>query len=44
MAAMLQSGLDVRGIITHELPADRFEEAFDIVGGGECGKVILDWA
>jgi threonine 3-dehydrogenase len=44
MAAMLQSGLDVSGIITHELPAARFEEAFAIVEGGECGKVILDWA
>jgi threonine 3-dehydrogenase len=44
MAAMLQSGLDVSGIVTHELPAERFEEAFAIVGSGECGKVILDWA
>jgi threonine 3-dehydrogenase len=44
MAAMLQSGLDVSAIITHRLPADRFEEAFDIVASGECGKVILDWA
>ena len=44
MAAMLQSGLDVSGIVTHRLPADQFHEAFDIVGRGECGKVILDWA
>jgi len=43
MAAMLQSGLDVSGIVTHRLPADRYEEAFEIVGRGECGKVILDW-
>lgn len=44
MAAMLQSGLDIGSIVTHELPADRFEEAFDIVESGECGKVILDWS
>ena len=44
MAAMLQSGLDISAIITHQLPADRFEEAFEIVGSGECGKVILDWS
>ena len=44
MAAMLQSGLDISAIITHQLPADRFEEAFDLVDSGECGKVILDWA
>ena len=44
MAAMLQSGLDISAVITHQLPADRFEEAFDIVDSRECGKVILDWA
>jgi threonine 3-dehydrogenase len=43
MAAMLQSGLDVGGIVTHRLPADRYEEAFELVGQGQCGKVILDW-
>ncbi len=43
MAAMLQSGLDIGSIITHRLPADRFEDAFEIVGDGRCGKVILDW-
>jgi len=44
MAAMLQSGLDVGSIITHHFPAERFEEAFDVVAGGRCGKVVLDWA
>lgn len=43
MAAMLQSGLDISSIVTHRLPADRFDEAFEIVAGGDCGKVILDW-
>ena len=43
MAAMLQSGLVVDGIVTHRLSADDYQEAFDIVGRGECGKVILDW-
>ena len=43
MASMLQSGLDISSIITHRLPADRFEEAFEIAGSGNCGKVILDW-
>jgi len=40
---MLQSGLDVSSIVSHRLPADRFEQAFAIVASGECGKVILDW-
>ena len=43
MAAMLQSGLDVAGVITHQMPAERFEEAFATVQAGECGKVLLDW-
>jgi threonine 3-dehydrogenase len=44
MAAMLQSGLDIASVVTHRVPAERFEEAFSIVRAGECGKVILDWA
>ena len=44
MAAMLQSGLDVGSIVTHRFPADRFEEAFDLIAAGDCGKVILDWS
>ncbi len=43
MSAMLQSGLDVSRVVTHSLPVDRFEEAFEIVRGGECGKVLLEW-
>jgi threonine 3-dehydrogenase len=43
MLAMLQTGLDVTPVITHHLPATEFQEAFDIMRSGECGKVILDW-
>lgn len=43
MLAMLQSGLDIRGVITHRLPASRFREGFDIMGRGESGKIVLDW-
>lgn len=43
MAAMLQSGLDVSGIVTHRFHASDFQQAFDVVHQGECGKVILDW-
>lgn len=44
MAAMLQSGLDVGGIVTHRFAAEDFEQAFAVVQGGECGKVLLSWA
>jgi threonine 3-dehydrogenase len=43
MAAMLQSGLDVSGVITHHYPVDDFEQAFATVNAGECGKVVLEW-
>jgi threonine 3-dehydrogenase len=44
MAAMLQSGLDVSGVITHRFAASDFTRAFETMGGGQSGKVILDWA
>jgi threonine 3-dehydrogenase len=43
MTAMLQSGLDVRPILTHHFPIDRFQDGFDIMRSGQSGKVILDW-
>jgi len=43
MLAMLQTGLDVSGVITHHFPADDYEAAFDVMRSGECGKVILNW-
>ena len=44
MLAMLESGLDVRGVITHRLPMDRYLEGFEIMARGESGKIVLDWA
>jgi threonine 3-dehydrogenase len=43
MLAMLQTGLDVSAVITHRFAADEYEQAFDIMRSGQCGKVILDW-
>ena len=43
MIAMLESGLDVRKVITHRLPASRFLEGFEIMRRGESGKIVLDW-
>jgi len=43
MSAMLQSGLDVSSVITHRFDAGAYEEAFEVMRSGECGKVILDW-
>lgn len=43
MLAMLQSGLDVRRVITHRFPMADFQTAFDIMDRGACGKIVLDW-
>ncbi|HSK69670.1 MAG TPA: L-threonine 3-dehydrogenase [Candidatus Limnocylindria bacterium] len=43
MAAMVQSGLDLKPLITHRFPYTRFQEAFDVMNTGESGKVILEW-
>ena len=43
MASLLQSGLDLSPIITHQFNIDDFQKGFDTMGSGESGKVILDW-
>jgi threonine 3-dehydrogenase len=44
MTVMLQSGLDIRPVITHHLPWTEFEKGFEVMHSGDCGKVILTWA
>lgn len=43
MIAMLQSGLDVRGVITHRLPVADFARGFELMKQGSSGKIVLDW-
>ena len=43
MTVMLQSGLDIKPVITHRFPHRDFEEAFAVARSGQSGKVILDW-
>ncbi len=43
MIAMLETGLDVTPVITHEYPAAEFREAFEAAASGASGKVLLDW-
>ena len=44
MIAMLQNGLDVRGVITHRFKAGDFAEGFQTMREGSSGKVVLDWS
>ncbi|HAM37058.1 MAG TPA: L-threonine 3-dehydrogenase [Elusimicrobia bacterium] len=43
MCAMLQSGLDIKPVITHKFPVEKYEEGFAAMISGQSGKVILDW-
>ncbi len=43
MTVMLESGLDIRPLITHRYTFDEFELGFAAMRSGESGKVILRW-
>lgn len=43
MATLIQSGLDLSPIITHQFSIDEFQKGFDIMRSGQSGKVILNW-
>jgi threonine 3-dehydrogenase len=43
MTVMLESGLDISGVITHRLNWRDFEDGFAAMSSGDSGKVILDW-
>jgi threonine 3-dehydrogenase len=43
MTVMLQSGLDIRPVITHRFPYTEFEAGFRAMLTGQSGKVILNW-
>ena len=43
MATLIQSGLDISSILTHEFGIDDFQAGFDTMLSGESGKVILNW-
>jgi threonine 3-dehydrogenase len=43
MTVMLQSGLDIRPVITHRFPFAEFQRGFEVMMDGNSGRVILDW-
>ena len=43
MTVMLQSGLDIKPVITHRFGYADFREAFDVMRTGQSGKVVLNW-
>lgn len=43
MTVMLQSGLDIKPVITHRLHYTEFEKGLAAMESGQSGKVILNW-
>lgn len=43
MTHMLESGLKMDKIITHQFSVDEFQKGFDVMMSGNSGKVILNW-
>jgi threonine 3-dehydrogenase len=44
MSVMLQSGLDIKPVITHRYHFTEFQKGFDVMLSGNSGKVVLDWS
>ncbi len=43
MTVMIQSGLDIKPVITHRFHYTEYEKAFEIMRSGKSGKVVLNW-
>jgi len=43
MTVLLQGGLDIGRVITHQFPYTEFEEAFRVMISGQSGKIVLRW-
>lgn len=44
MTTMIQSGLDISPVITHQFSYTEFEKGFALMRSGQSGKIILNWA
>ncbi len=43
MISMLQGGLDISDVVTHQFNLHAYEKAFETMSAGQCGKVIINW-
>jgi len=43
MTQLVLGGLDLRPVLTHQLPMADFAKGFELMASGQCGKVVLDW-
>jgi len=43
MIHLIESGLDLSPVITHQFPFEEYEKGFEVMMSGNSGKVILNW-
>jgi threonine 3-dehydrogenase len=43
MTQMVLSGFPLHRALTHHIPIDEFEQGFELMRSGQCGKVVCDW-
>ena len=41
LAGLFKAGLDIRPVVTHTFPLEKFADAFALIESGRCGKVVL---
>jgi threonine 3-dehydrogenase len=41
LAGLFRAGLNIEPIVTHRFPLEQFEKGFELMHGGQCGKVVL---
>jgi threonine 3-dehydrogenase len=41
LGGLFRAGLDIRPILTHTLPLEQFEQGFNLMHSGQCGKIVL---
>ena len=44
MTALIQGGLNIAPIITHQFPFTEFEQGFALMKSGNSGKIVLHWS
>lgn len=44
MTMMIRCGLDITPAITHRFHYTEFEQAFEVMRSGQCGKVVMTWS
>jgi threonine 3-dehydrogenase len=43
MASLIQAGLDLQPMVTHQFAIDDFQQGFNTMESGHSGKVVLNW-